>query len=495
MRKKHSEQPIKRGDSSLALKSGAWYVTSNFLVRAIAFITTPIFARLMTKAEYGEFSNFASWQAILLIITGAELYNTVNRAYYDYKEEHDSYISAVSLLGCAITVVFYVIFLLLGDTVYKVIAIPPEYIHLLFIVLLFQTFKQVYFARERTMYRYKSVALLSVLNLAIPTLIAVGLVVVLPEGSDRLAARMYGFYLPSAVIGAICAVPLLRGIRGIKWAYLKYALALSLPLLAHYLSAYLLTSANTILTKSLLGAEMAAVVSISSSVLHLMTVLFHSVSGALQTWLMDNLEQKRYAKVRKESMFYVILLSVVAIGVILLTPEVVKILGGAKYMDAIWLIPGLILAIYLQAVSTLFTITLTYDKNVKKTALFAGIVSVISILAKIWLLPIFGYIVLPYTNIAAFGSLFVINYILVCRAGYRESVNMKGMLLGIAAVCAALLSTFVLYGHTLARYGVILACLLAAAGIGLKYKEMIRSFLERRKKNKKKIENTAEEEL
>ena len=35
-----------------AIKAGAWYTVSSFLIRGIGFITTPVFARLLTKAEF-----------------------------------------------------------------------------------------------------------------------------------------------------------------------------------------------------------------------------------------------------------------------------------------------------------------------------------------------------------------------------------------------------------------------------------------------------------
>ena len=44
----------------IVLKSGLWYTISNFAFRAVAFITTPIFARILTKAEYVEFNNISS---------------------------------------------------------------------------------------------------------------------------------------------------------------------------------------------------------------------------------------------------------------------------------------------------------------------------------------------------------------------------------------------------------------------------------------------------
>ena len=77
MRKTNNTQ---RGNTAIAVRAGFWYVVSTVLFKGIAFISTPIFARLMSAEAYGEFSNYASWQATLLIITSAELYNTLSRA-------------------------------------------------------------------------------------------------------------------------------------------------------------------------------------------------------------------------------------------------------------------------------------------------------------------------------------------------------------------------------------------------------------------------------
>ena len=44
-------------NSYKALKSGVWYTASNFLVKSIGFITTPLFTRLLTKTEFGIFNN------------------------------------------------------------------------------------------------------------------------------------------------------------------------------------------------------------------------------------------------------------------------------------------------------------------------------------------------------------------------------------------------------------------------------------------------------
>ena len=474
----------KRGSTGLALKAGIWYVVSTFLVKGLSFITTPIFSRLMSKADYGEFSNFASWQATLLIIVGAELYNTVNRAYYDFTDDFDGYVSTITLTSCMISLVLYISALIGGDLILNIIAIPKQYVHVLFFVLTFQACKQIYLARERTLYRYKSVAMMSVCNLVIPTLTAVVLVILSGE-SSRLAARIYGFYIPSALIGAMCFYVILKRGRHFKPEYCKYSIKLSLPLIAHYLSAHLLTSSNTIVTKNVLGSQAVSTVSISSSANHILTILLQSVSGAVSTWLMDNLNQENVRAVRKGTLLYVGGVAVVSLGVMLLAPEVIWILGGSKYAESVYLMPGMVISAMIQSVTTVFTIILTYEKKVVKTALYTSVVSAVCILSKIFLLPEYGVIILPYVNICCFGILAIINYMLVVKAGFGKYINIKGIMAVTGVSLAAMFVCNYLYGHIWIRYSVIGMLAVIVLAVMYKYRKTILKIINKKLRRKK----------
>lgn len=483
----------KRGSTGLALKAGLWYVISTFLVKGLSFITTPIFSRLLSKEAYGEFSNFASWQTLLLIVTGLEMQNTVARAYYDFKDDFDSYVSSVTITSCAFTMLVYGVFLACGDWIFNLVSIPREYLHILFFMLMFQACKQIYMARERTLYRYKSVAAISVVNLLVPTLIAV-VMVILAQESQRLSARIYGFYIPSAVIGVGCAAVMLWRGRTFKWKHCRYAIVLAMPLMLHYLTAHLLTSSNTIVTKLVLGAEAVSSVSIASSTNHILTILLQAVSGALTTWLMDNLEQENVKAARKGTTAYVAAISVVAIGVMLLAPELIWILGGSKYADSVLLMPGMVTAVLVQSITTLFTIILTYRKKVVKTALYTGIASVAAIAAKYFLLPVLGLQILPIINILAFGGLMVANYFLVRESGCGKYVSIKGILGILMVVFLAMGACFFLYNHTILRYGVIAVIAVAAMVVLYKYRRLVMKLVKSKlgKKKKKTIEKTEE---
>lgn len=482
-----------RGSTKLALKAGFWYVFSTFLIKGLSFITTPIFARLLSKEDYGEFSNFASWQVLLLIITGAELHNTLARAYFDYKDDYDKYVSTVTIAACGVTLVFYIFFLLNSNWILNIVSIPEEFIHILFFMLMFQACKQIYMARERTLYRYKSVAAISIVNLLIPTIIAV-ILVILADEMSRLPARIYGFYIPSAVIGLGCAlVIILRG-RSFKWEYCRYAFALSLPLMIHYLTAHILTSSNTIVTKWVLGAEAVSTVSIASSTNHILTILLQAVSGAVTVWLMDNMEQGNLNITRKGTLIYAVGISAIGVAVILLAPEFVWLLGGTAYADSVALMPGMVAATLIQSITTIFTIILTYEKKVVRTALYTGLVSIFCVLAKYFLLSYMGVIVLPYINMVSFGILFVVNYLLVKKYGCSKYISIKGLTCIIGGVCIISLVSLLTYENIVIRASLIAIFAITAVIVAYLNRSLIIKVVKNKFK-KRKISKESKEKM
>lgn len=475
---------IERGKTSLAIKVGFWYVFSSFVAKSLAFLTTPIFSRLMSETDYGEFTNFASWVTTLFIVTSLEMFNTLPRAYYDYNDKYDAYNSSIAVASCIVAALCYVLFLLFSRWLFDIVAIPPEYVHMLFFLLMLQAGKQIYLTRERTLYRYKSVMIITLANVMIPTLIAVALVYTLPQ-RYHLAGRIYGTYIPMAVLDLGCMAALLVKGRTFSLKYVRYALTLSMPLLVHYLAAYLLTSTNVIVTKSVLGAEAAALVSIATSVIHILTVLSEALTGAVTTWLMDNLEQKNYQKIRRDTIIYVVGLAVISAGVILFTPEIVWILGGRKYQEASALIPMLVFSVFIQSASAIFTVILTYEKKVAKTVVFTAAAAVCSIVLKMIFLTRFGEESLPIINAVTFAFLFVINYILVAKTRHKAAINVKGMA-GIMLIVGVLaVISHILYAHMFLRFGIILIAA-GTAGILAAYNREVLSSAITAKKHKKK---------
>ena len=56
------------------VKASFWFFLCAFLQKAIGMISTPIFTRLMTPVEYGQYNVFNSWFNIIGILISLRLY-------------------------------------------------------------------------------------------------------------------------------------------------------------------------------------------------------------------------------------------------------------------------------------------------------------------------------------------------------------------------------------------------------------------------------------
>ena len=54
-------------DMSQPVKASFWFTVCNILNKGIALISTPVFVRILTTDEYGDYSVFQSWYSILVI--------------------------------------------------------------------------------------------------------------------------------------------------------------------------------------------------------------------------------------------------------------------------------------------------------------------------------------------------------------------------------------------------------------------------------------------
>ena len=84
---------------SKVVKSAVWYTASNLLVKAVGFITIPIFTRLLTKAEYGIYNNYLAGLAVMTVVVSLTLEATIISAKREYADDLDSYVFSMMVLS------------------------------------------------------------------------------------------------------------------------------------------------------------------------------------------------------------------------------------------------------------------------------------------------------------------------------------------------------------------------------------------------------------
>ena len=65
-KKKYKTLPVQ-------IKASMWFLLCSFLQKGISTITTPIFTRLLSTAEYGQYNVFNSWLSIITVFVTLNL--------------------------------------------------------------------------------------------------------------------------------------------------------------------------------------------------------------------------------------------------------------------------------------------------------------------------------------------------------------------------------------------------------------------------------------
>ena len=124
-------------NTSVIFKSGLWFTVCNIITKGIGFFTTPIFTRLLTKGEFGDFNNFITWTGIIVLITSLNLGSSLISARYDFKDDLDSYVASMISLGAISTLLWLLLFLIFLNTVEEVTLLNRTEIHAMFLYLFF----------------------------------------------------------------------------------------------------------------------------------------------------------------------------------------------------------------------------------------------------------------------------------------------------------------------------------------------------------------------
>lgn len=94
-------------------KASFWFLICAFLQRGISAITTPIFTRLMTTFEYGQYSVFTSWMSIAACFITLNIYGGVYvQGLVKFENQREQFASSFQGLNLSLTVIWLGIYIL-----------------------------------------------------------------------------------------------------------------------------------------------------------------------------------------------------------------------------------------------------------------------------------------------------------------------------------------------------------------------------------------------
>ena len=462
-------------EASAPVKASFWFIVCSFLQKGFAFLTTPLFTRMMEKSEYGVVNLYHSWMAILSVVITFKLESGVfNKAMIRYEDDKDGYTSSTLFLITCFVAGFFLIYILGRPLWNSLLGLNTVLMVAMFLEILLTTAMALWSIRQRFEYRYRSVILLTLTTYVVGT--TLGVFAVSHAQTDKALWRVVSMVATQLVIYSGVYYQIMRkGRKLVVPAYWKYALAYNLPLIPHYLSQLLLTQSDKIMIGRICGNDYVAIYAVAQQVALVMNMVLVSVDGSFTPWAFQKIKNRDYSPIARMTLILEICISAICFVFSLFAPELVMILGGESYYAAIWVIPPITMSVVFNTVYSLISVFAFYYEKTTFVMIGTFIATVVNLVLNAIFIPIYGFVAASYTTLFCYLLYSLLHYCFMVRVCKANGIAMPysnrkiwGVALGAMALSAL---ASILYQHTILRYAVVAAAVL---GCVVKRKALVR---------------------
>lgn len=447
----------------MPVRASAWFACCSFFQRGISVVTAPIFTRLLSRADYGQYSVFNSWLSIISVFVTMNLSSGMFlQGIVKFSDQKERFASAVEGLCTTLTTGWLVVYLLFRDFWNDIFSLTTVQMLAMLLIIWSSAMVGFWSIRQRTDYHYRKLVLLTVLVSVAAPIVEIFLVL---HAEDRVTARILGLALVNGLAYAWIFFAQLRRdhtfFSGNIW---HYALKFNLPLIPHYLATAVLSGADRIMIENMVGASEAGLYSLAYSVSQIMMIFNTALLQTLEPWLYKKIAVKDTAMIPTVAYPAFTGIALANLFLIGFAPEVIAIFAPPSYYDAIWVIPPVAMSVFFMFTYSFFAAFEFYYEKTLGIMLATVVGAALNVSLNAVFIPKFGYYVAGYTTLACY-ALYAFAHYLFMRRLCMQKLQVKDVydvriLLGIAggfmAVGFVLLST---YRFPLLRFALVV-CLL-----------------------------------
>lgn len=449
-------------NAPLPLKASIWFFICSFLQRGISIISTPIFTRLLSTYEYGQYNLFVSWSDVLGIFITFGLSSSV----YQKKlveicdeQERNRFTSSLQGLATVTTCISFAIYYLFHKQLNLFFSLETNTVIAIYVSTLMATAFGFWAMRQRVNYRYKRLIALTIITSILKPVL--GVILILSNPKDKVAARILSIVIVEVTVYMFLYVKqFVSGNKFFDKSYWKYAISFVLPLIPHYISQRILSQSDRIMINSMVGSSAAGIYSLAHSVGLLLTMIVSISDSTIAPWFYTKLRDKEYSKIRTFSRYPIVLMGLFCLGFVIVVPEVIRFFAPTEYYDAIWILPPFILSTYYMMVYTLF-IYFEYFFEETKNIMTATVCSaVLNIVLNYIFIKLYGYQAAAYTSLICYAIYAFFHYLVIRKICIDKTIDVNtydGLFIAISSVIVTLFGLLIMtvYNHIILRYCIV----------------------------------------
>lgn len=462
----------------VGFKSAIVYLFATVFTRGLAIITTPIFTRIMTTDQVGMVNLYSSWYSMITVVSTLALTSGgFSIALREFEKERDQYVSSVlsltSIVAIGLALVYSISITFWND----VTGLPTHLMVLLLVGLLVAPARDFWLSRQRFEYQYKLSGTVTVLSAIFASSLAVAAVLYANSigYSDIASVRLLANYFIIYGVAFIIWLSIFwQGRCFYSSKYWRFSLQLSLPLIGYSIASQILSVSDRMMISKMVGNSAVGIYGTLYTVSSISLMVWTAINASFVPYLYQNMENTK-SKIKKLSMSMLGMYSLVAILLVYLAPEIVRILATEEYYKGIYIMPPIAGGVYFIAVSNLYSNILVYLKRTNIIMISSVIAAVINVILNYIMIEAYGYMAAAYTTLLSYVVMAVLLSIWANREFKKHITEVDfvydNKLILVMSIVTLVISLFAIsiYDYEIVRYTVAAVFLILTVLYGIHY--------------------------
>ena len=377
-----------------------------------------------------------SYDAILTIVVSLGVYISLRSARIDYEDKIDDYTSTITLVYFGNLLLLVVFIILFGGLISSFTGFSISVLFLLALYSFSSGVITLYNVRVSLDYDYKKYILIALINSVGNIGLSLLLILTVFPG-----ARAFGRIIGAVSVSLLVAIIILAGFYKkakprFEKQYLRYALRYSLPIVPHGISQVLLAQFDRIMISNMIGNAAAGIYSLAANIKLILTVITDSVTNAWATWFFEQIVENNVKNIQKRAKQIYMLFTIMTIGLLSMSPEMILILGGAKYANGKYVAIPMIMDAFVLVIYNLVVQIEYYKKKTHFIMIGTVLAAILNVITNYIFIKRFGYIAAAYTTLFSYLCYLLLHLIISAKLAGFHILQFRYIALFGAAVVA-----------------------------------------------------------
>ena len=443
-----------------SVKATLVFAIASFATSGINYLTTPIFTRLLTGAEYGTVSVYNSWYGIVRVIASMTLIfpGILNVGLYEHSGNRWKYLSSMLGITTVCTVTLSVLYAIFPGVFQDFLGLNNSLMILMLLSCFALPATTFWTMKQKYEYRYQVTFFVSVGSAVLAQAVAVAAVMMADQDLDQV--RLWSAGIVNMAVGLVlfCYINK-QGKAFVDIPLWKKTLVVAIPLIPHYLGGELLSSMDKIMIGNMVGKTEAGIYALAAILSAIGILLWRALTVMFNPFVNAKLGSREFRTIRETVKPLMLVVGVMCVIAALAAPEIIRILATEEYLAGVYVVPPVAAGIFIHAMYDTFAAVSFFHKKSTRIMTATLTAAAVNLVGNYIFIKAFGYIAAGYVTLISNLVLTAMHYRNARITEKAEIYDPRFSFLTVALVTAGCLLCNLIYPFMAVRYVCVAALL------------------------------------